>query len=140
MNLSSMNLSSRLHAARRAGRSSAFTLVEIMIVVLIIGLLAMIAIPNVKRALERARLQAIRVNLRTIDSVKTQWAAENKKGGNETPTEADLAPFFQGSKFPTPVVGETYQINNVDAPPTAITQSKLLDVPAGGTITMDEAK
>ena len=140
MNLSSLNLSSRVQAARRAGRSSAFTLVEIMIVVLIIGLLAMIAIPNVKRALERARLQAIRVNLRTIDSVKTQWAAENKKGGNETPTEADLAPFFQGSKFPTPVVGETYQINNVDAPPTAITQSKLLDVPAGGTITMDEAK
>lgn len=135
-----MNLSSRLRAARLAGRSSAFTLVEIMIVVLIIGLLAMIAIPNVKRALERARLQAIRVNLRTIDSVKTQWAAENKKGGNETPTEADLAPFFQGSKFPTPVVGETYQINNVDSPPTAITQSKLLDVPAGGTITMDEAK
>jgi len=135
-----MNLSSRLRAARLAGRSSAFTLVEIMIVVLIIGLLAMIAIPNVKRALERARLQAIRVNLRTIDSVKTQWAAENKKGGNETPTEADLAPFVQGSKFPTAVVGETYQINNVDAPPTAITQSKLLDVPAGGTITMDEVK
>ncbi|MEY3274942.1 MAG: hypothetical protein RL153_207, partial [Verrucomicrobiota bacterium] len=38
------------------------------------------------------------------------------------------------------VVGETYQINNVDSAPTAITQSKLLDVPAGGTITMDEAK
>ena len=31
-------------------------------------------------------------------------------------------------------------IHNVDSAPTAITQSKLLDVPAGGTITMDEAK
>lgn len=109
-----------------------------MIVVLIIGLLAMIAIPNVKRSLDKARLQAIRVNLRTIDSVKTQWAAENKKGGNETPSEADLAPFFNGGKFPAKVVGETYQINAVDQPPTALLGSKLLDIPAGGTVTMDE--
>jgi prepilin-type N-terminal cleavage/methylation domain-containing protein len=139
-----MNLSFRSPVFRSvSGRSqlsrrSAFTLVEIMIVVLIIGLLAMIAIPNVKRSLEKARLQAIKVNLRTIDSVKTQWAAENKKGGNEVPTEADLAPFFQGSKFPTPVVGETYQINAVDLPPAAVSPSKLLDVPAGGTILMDD--
>lgn len=124
-------------AARRAARSG-FTLVEIMIVVLIIGLLAMIAIPNVKRSLDKARLQAIRVNLRTIDSVKTQWAAENKKGGNETPSEADLAPFFNGGKFPAKVVGETYQINAVDQPPTALMGSKLLDIPAGGTVTMEE--
>jgi len=109
-----------------------------MIVVLIIGLLAMIAVPNVKRSLEKARLQAIKVNLRTIDSVKTQWAAENKKGGNETPSEADLAPYFNGGKFPAKVVGETYQINAVDLAPAALTSSKILDVPAGGTITMDD--
>lgn len=134
-----MNVAIRTHSLRQAiSRRSAFTLVEIMIVVLIIGLLAMIAIPNVKRSLERARLQAIKVNLRTIDSVKTQWAAENKKGGNEVPTETDLAPYFQGSKFPAKVVGETYQINAVDQAPAAITPSKLGEVPAGGTITMDD--
>jgi prepilin-type N-terminal cleavage/methylation domain-containing protein len=134
-----MNLSIRSFAGRRAvNRASAFTLVEIMIVVLIIGLLAMIAVPNVKRALEKARLQAIKVNLRTIDSVKTQWAAENKKGGNDTPTEVDLAPYFGGGKFPAKVVGETYQINSVDQPPAAISPSKLLDVPAGGTILMED--
>ena len=134
-----MNLSIRSLSARRAlARTSGFTLVEIMIVVLIIGLLAMIAVPNVKRSLEKARLQAIKVNLRTIDSVKTQWAAENKKGGNETPSEADLAPYFNGSKFPAKVVGETYQINAVDQPPSAQTSSKILDFPAGGTINMDD--
>ncbi len=134
-----MNLSIRSLSARRAlSRTAGFTLVEIMIVVLIIGLLAMIAVPNVKRSLEKARLQAIKVNLRTIDSVKTQWAAENKKGGNETPSEADLAPYFNGGKFPAKVVGETYQINAVDLAPAALTSSKILDVPAGGTITMDD--
>ncbi|KAB2660472.1 MAG: prepilin-type N-terminal cleavage/methylation domain-containing protein [Verrucomicrobia bacterium] len=134
-----MKIDFRNTAFRRATSRSGFTLVEIMIVVLIIGLLAMIAIPNVKRALEKARLQAIKVNLRTIDNVKTQWAAENKKGGNEVPSEADLAPYFNGSKFPSPVVGETYQINAVDAAPLAVTPSKLLDIPQGGTITMDDA-
>jgi prepilin-type N-terminal cleavage/methylation domain-containing protein len=136
-----MNISLRHPAFRRSlSRRSAFTLVEIMIVVLIIGLLAMIAIPNVKRALEQARLQAIKVNLRTIDSVKTQWAAENRKGGNDVPSESDLAPYFQGSKFPTSVVGETYQVNAVDQPPTAVTPSKLLTIPQGGTILMDDSK
>jgi len=53
-----------------------FTLVEIMIVVLIIGLLAMIAIPSVNRALATSRLGAIRANLHAIDHVKTMWAAE----------------------------------------------------------------
>ncbi len=134
-----MKIDFRNTAFRRATSRSGFTLVEIMIVVLIIGLLAMIAIPNVKRSLEKARLQAIKVNLRTIDNVKTQWAAENKKGGNEVPSEADLAPYFNGSKFPSPVVGETYQINAVDAAPLAVTPSKLLDIPQGGTITMDDA-
>jgi prepilin-type N-terminal cleavage/methylation domain-containing protein len=134
-----MNLSIRSFAARRAiSRASGFTLVEIMIVVLIIGLLAMIAIPNVKKSLETARLQAIKVNLRTIDSVKTQWAAENKKGGNETPSEGDLAPYFNGGKFPAKVVGETYVINAVDQPPAATVPSKLGNVPAGGTVLMDD--
>lgn len=131
-----MNLRFRRRSLWRA--NSGFTLVEIMIVVLIIGLLAMIAIPNVKRSLEKARLQAIKTNLRTIDNVKTQWSAENRKGGDAIPTEDELAPYFQGSKFPSPVMGEVYNINAVDDVPTATVSSKLGDVPAGGTITMDD--
>ncbi|MFM7103630.1 MAG: hypothetical protein ACKO3N_20985, partial [Verrucomicrobiota bacterium] len=98
---------------------------------------AMIAIPNVKRSLEKARLQTIQTNLRTIDQMKTLWAAENKKGGDATPSESELAPYFQNQKFPQPVMGETYNIGSIDNSPTATIPSKLGDIPSGGTITLD---
>ncbi len=134
---------SRLVARRSSGtrtsglRRAGFTLVEIMIVVLIIGLLAMIAIPNVKRSLERARLEAIRANLRTIDNVKTMWAAENKKGGDASPSADELAPYFNNKTFPQPVVGESYNIGRVDDAPNATLSSKLLDLTAGSNVTLD---
>jgi hypothetical protein len=84
-----------------------------MIVVLIIGMLAMVAVPNVKRALETSRYNTIIANLRTIDMVKTQWAAENKKAMRIPPSQEDLAPYFSGQRFPVSVVGETYNINTV---------------------------
>ena len=118
-------------------RQAGFTLVEIMIVVLIIGLLAMIAIPNVKRSLDKARLESIRANLRTIDNVKTMWAAENRKGGDASPTTEELAPYFNAKSFPQSVVGETYNVGRVDDPPTATLSSKILDQPSGSTITLE---
>ncbi|MBB6048448.1 competence type IV pilus major pilin ComGC [Armatimonas rosea] len=54
----------------------AFTLVEIMIVVLIIGILVSIAVPNFVRARESARARACVGNLRQIDSAKEQYAMD----------------------------------------------------------------
>src|SRR5688500_6460665 len=56
-----------------SGRA-AFTLVEIMIVVAIIGLLAAIAIPNFVRARENAQRTACTANLKGIDGIKGTWA------------------------------------------------------------------
>ena len=103
-------------------RRAAFTLFEIMIVVAIIGLLAAVAIPNFKRANETAALNGIKQNLRLIDNIKDQWAAENRKLGAAEPTREDLAPYFKNRKFPTPVVEETYQIGAVNEPAQAILQ------------------
>ncbi len=103
-------------------RRAAFTLFEIMIVVAIIGLLAAVAIPNFKRANETAALNGIKQNLRLIDNIKDQWAAENRKLGAAEPTREDLAPYFKNGKFPTPVVEETYQIGAVNEPAQAILQ------------------
>ena len=93
---------------------AAFTLVEIMIVVAIIGLLAAIAVPNFVRSRETAQLNSIYNNLRLVDGFKDQWALENRKPSTAAPNEADLAPYFKNGKFPRPVVGETYELGSVN--------------------------
>lgn len=70
---------------------AAFTLVEIMIVVAIIGLLAAIAIPNFVKARTTAQKNACINNLRQIDGAKEQWALENKKTATDTPTLDSVA-------------------------------------------------
>ena len=70
--------------------ASAFTLLEIMIVVAIIGLLAAMVIPNIRRAIYTARQQTCAVNRKNIDGAKVLWSAENKKPLTEVPGDADL--------------------------------------------------
>ena len=61
----------------RWGRKG-FTLVEIMIVVLIIGVLLAIAVPNFIKARETSRSKACVANLKQIEAAKEQWAMDNK--------------------------------------------------------------
>jgi prepilin-type N-terminal cleavage/methylation domain-containing protein len=58
-------------------RSAAFTLVEIMIVVAIIGLLASIAIPAFMKARTQSQASACINNLRQMDAAKEMAAFEN---------------------------------------------------------------
>ncbi len=130
----------RIQLRSRSSQSAraAFTLIEIMIVVMIIGLLAMIAIPNVRKYMETSRYQAIIANLKAIELAKTTWAAENRKADNVVPAETDLAPYFQGERFPVSVAGETYNIKAIAERPTATVPSKMKNIEAGGEISLND--
>ena len=94
---------------------SAFTLVEIMIVVAIIGLLAAIAIPNFVRAREVAQRTACQANLRSIQGGKATWALEQRRGNSDVPADADLfGPTLYISAKPTCPGNGTYTLNQVD--------------------------
>jgi general secretion pathway protein G len=66
----------RRHAKRR---EDGFTLVELMVVLVIIGLLATIVIINVMPAVDRGIATRVRADLETIDGAVQQYYLENRR-------------------------------------------------------------
>ncbi len=102
---------------RKARRG--FTLVEIMIVVLIIGILLAIAVPNFIKARENSRAKSCIANLKQIDSAKEQYAMDNKLNNGAAVTLADLVG-ANGYIKSTPVCpsGGTYTVGAIGTAPT----------------------
>jgi len=95
-----------------------FTLVEIMIVVLIIGILLAIAVPNFLRARESSRAKACVSNLKQIEAAKEQWAMDTKAATTATPTFADLVgPTKYIKSTPVCPSNGTYTVNDMSTDP-----------------------
>jgi prepilin-type N-terminal cleavage/methylation domain-containing protein len=101
----------------RIRKTKGFTLVEIMIVVLIIGILMAIAVPNFLKARQSSRQKTVIANLRQVDSAKEQWAMETGQISGAACVEGNLYPVYM-KNYPlnTPVTG-VYVPNAVGADP-----------------------
>jgi prepilin-type N-terminal cleavage/methylation domain-containing protein len=105
-------------------KSRGFTLVEIMIVVLIIGILMAIAVPQFIKARSSSRQKTVISNLRQIDGAKERWAMETGKKSGDACAGVDLTPDYIKT-FPdnTPVTG-AYLPNAVGANPSFLAKDQ----------------
>lgn len=98
-----------------------------MIVVLIIGVLAALGLPNFRKASTESRNKVCINNLRQIDSAKGQWAIENRQDDTALPTETDIAPYIKGGiaklycpTDSTKTFANSYSINALGTNPTCL--------------------
>lgn len=101
--------------------SAGFTLIEIILILLILGLLAGIAVPNFSRARSTARSNICINNLRMIASAKDLSGLEFNLVETSTPTTDQLSAYLKAGVVPNePLSGasSSYTINAISANPT----------------------
>ncbi|HUI08161.1 MAG TPA: prepilin-type N-terminal cleavage/methylation domain-containing protein [Verrucomicrobiae bacterium] len=94
---------------------AAFTLVEIMIVVAIIGLLAALAIPGFVKARKQSQGRRILNDARQMDAAIDQWALENGKKDGDSVTTSQAASYLKTAWPTNDLLGNQYVISNVGA-------------------------
>ncbi|MGA2854238.1 MAG: von Willebrand factor type A domain-containing protein, partial [Verrucomicrobiota bacterium] len=97
-------------------------LVTALALVAVVGVLAVISIPNFVKSRSTSQANATINNLRQLDGAKNEWALENNKSATDVPTPDDLKPYLK--EFPKPVMGETYVLGKVSEPVTADVDAK----------------
>ena len=83
-----------------------FTLAELMVVVVIIGILTAVAVPVYRNVTDKANRSAVEANLRTIDGALMMYYVEN---GGATPDQSSLAGDYLQA-WPEGPDGVTYAI------------------------------
>ena len=96
-----------------------FTLVEIMIVILIIGVLMAIAVPAFIQARATARRSSCIHNMKQIETAKEQWAMDTKKNNGDAAAFTDLVgPTLYMKSTPSCPSAGTYTVNAIGTIPT----------------------
>jgi type IV pilus assembly protein PilA len=102
-----------MHTTSKKG----FTLVEIMIVVVIIGLLAAMAIPAFQKVRASSQDKAVLNNMRQLASGADQYFLEN---GTSTAAIASLVGSSAYVKVLSTVANEAYPLNYTQAQPVIV--------------------
>lgn len=106
----------------RKTRVEGFTLVEMMMVVALIGLLAVIAIPNWVHARTTSQSSACINNLRQIFGATQQWALDFRKAPDAPVTPDEVLPYLRNAVVcpaggPAATFGSSYTLTTVATHP-----------------------
>lgn len=112
---------STVSVVRRRG----FTLVELVIVVLVLGIITAVAAPKMFDTANDARESASRQSLSVLRNAIELYRAQNGSYPAAASITTDLLPFLQGS-FPAPAIGA-----NQNATVAASTQNPITAAEAG---------
>lgn len=92
---------------------AAFTLVEIMIVVAIIGLLAALAIPGFVKARKQSQGRRILNDVRQMDAAIDQWALETGQTDGATVNTTSAATYLKSSWKSNDLLGNPFTVGTV---------------------------
>lgn len=119
----------------KKGNNKGFTLAELMVVIVIIGVLTAIAVPIYNNATAKAKLNAIAANLRIIDGAIGQYQANNE--GSYPTSPGALSGYIQ--KWPTSPKEATYNLASTGGVYYAVvTLSDKVDPMNPGTYTLEQ--
>lgn len=77
-------------------KKKAFTLVEVLIVVAILGLLAMVGIPSFLHSQQGANDDMKEIHISSVEAAKRQWAIMNNKPPGSTVTWDNIEGYIDG--------------------------------------------
>lgn len=89
-----------------------FTLLEVLIVALILGILLSVAVPQFLNSRSLSRQRTCLSNLRQLNSAKDQFAVAVNLSNGDPVTAQDLAPDYI-KQFPKCPGGGTYSLNTI---------------------------
>jgi prepilin-type N-terminal cleavage/methylation domain-containing protein len=92
---------------------SAFTLVEIMIVVAIIGLLVVLALPSFVKARKQSQGRRVVNDARVLDDAIEQWAMENNKADGQAIDTVAAASYLKTTWHSQDILTHLYNVTVV---------------------------